>query len=339
MKPLRATRTRAACVAVASVIGLTALVQPGARGVDLITEASIRGHMEFLAGDALHGRGSGTRDEWIAATYLASHLRRWGLEPLGDEGGYVQTIETPPNWLTSGSKPGRTWNVVGRLPGRDATRRGEAILLTAHLDHLGVFGDTPDNIFNGADDDASGTVAVLELVEALAAGPRPERSIIVAWFGAEEIGGYGAAHFVKAPPVPLDRIVANLEFEMIGRADPSVPRHTLWMAGYDRSTLGPALAEHGARLVADPRPDQRFFERSDNIQLAYRGVVAHTVSSFGLHGGYHQPTDDLSRIDFAHMTETIQSMLAPIAWLANATFTPAWRPDSKPVPPPADSHP
>ncbi len=318
---------------------LTALVQPPAHGADAITEASIRGHMEFLASDALHGRGSGTRDEWIAAMYLASHLRRWGFEPLGDDGGYVQTVETPPNWLTSGNKPGRTWNVVGRLSGGDAARRDEIILLSAHLDHLGVYGDTPDNIYNGADDDASGTTAVLELAHALATGTRPARTIVVAWFGAEEIGGYGAAQFVKKPPVTLEHVVANLEFEMIGRADPKVPPHTLWMAGYDRSTLGPALAAHGARLVADPRPDQQFFERSDNLQLAYRGVVAHTVSSFGLHGGYHQPTDDLSRIDFAHMTETIQSMFVAVDWLANATFTPAWQPGRQPAPPPADSRP
>jgi hypothetical protein len=334
---MRVRSLRAIAAAAATLVGLSAFAGSDARGPD-VTEASVRGHMEFLAGDALHGRGSGTRDERLAATYVAAHLRRWGFEPLGDDGGYVQTIQTPPHWLTSGSKPGRTWNVVGRLAGSDARRRDETILLTAHLDALGVFGDTPDNIFNGADDDASGTVAVLEIAEALTKGPRPKRTVIVAWFGAEEIGGYGARHFVKTPPVPLDRIIANLEFEMIGRVDPKIPRRTLWMAGYDRSTLGPALAGRGARLVADPRPDERFFERSDNIQLAYRGVVAHTVSSYGLHGGYHQPTDDLSRIDFSHMAETIQSMVGPITWLANAAFTPEWLPERQPVPPSDTSH-
>src|SRR5690606_15569232 len=96
--------------------------------------------------------------------------------------------------------------------------------------------------------------------------------------------------------------------------------------------LGAELARRGAKLVADPHPDQQFFFRSDNIRLAYRGVVAHTVSSFGLHEEYHTPADDLTRIDFAHMTRAIQSMLAPIEWLANATFVPEWHEGQQPHP-------
>ena len=82
------------------------------------------------------------------------------------------------------------------------------------------------------------------------------------------LGGAGAAHFIDAPPVPLDTIVANLEFEMIGRADKAVAAHTLWLTGYERSNLGPELARQGARLVADPHPEQNFFQRSDNYALA-----------------------------------------------------------------------
>jgi hypothetical protein len=105
----------------------------------------------------------------------------------------------------------------------------------------------------------------------------------------------------------------------------------LWLTGYERSTLGPELARRGAKIVADPRPDQRFFQRSDNIQLAYKGVIAQTISSFGLHKDYHQPSDDLSHIDFAHMTDAIRSMLAPVRWLANSTFKPEWLPGMKPI--------
>jgi hypothetical protein len=122
----------------------------------------------------------------------------------------------------------------------------------------------------------------------------------------------------------LERIVANLEFEMIGRPDPAVAAHTLWLTGWERSNLGPTLAQHGARLVADPHPAENFFLRSDNITLARRGVVAQTVSSFGLHADYHQPSDDISHIDFRHMTESIQSLLDPIRWLADSTFRPEW---------------
>ena len=285
--------------------------------------------MAFLASDALNGRGSGTRDEWIAATYLGSQMQRWGLEPLGDAGGFVQEIE-----IKAGSKT-RTWNAVGRLTGRDPNAAAQVILLSAHLDHMGArvassAATGADTIYNGADDDASGSVAVLELARAIALGPRPDRTIVFAFFGGEESGGLGSRFFADRPVVPISQIVANLQFEMIGRPDAKVPPHTLWLTGYERSTLGPALAKEGARLVQDPHPEQSFFTRSDNIQFARRGVIAHTVSSYGLHKDYHQPSDEIRSIDFAHMTDTIRSMLDPILWLANSGFKPDWLPGKRP---------
>jgi hypothetical protein len=420
--------------------------------------------MAFLAGDAMNGRGSGTRDEWIAASYLGAQMQQWGLEPLGDNGGFVQQIEierpetaAPPTLAIDGRtythgpdvrvvalsaarvsgslqkftagtavKPGaallmptpppapppvttgaaivltlenpnaprppagarlpapparivgvesaaparpttialskavyeavsaladgtpvtveaevkagqktQTWNAVGQLTGSDPASAKEVILLSAHLDHVGA--RTPanaapgaDTIYNGADDDASGTIAVLELARALALGPRPKRTIVFAFFGSEEAGGFGSRFFADRPVVPLAQVVANLQFEMIGRPDAKVPPHTLWLTGYERSTLGPALAKQGAKLVQDPHPEQSFFTRSDNIQFARRGVVAHTVSSFGLHKEYHQPSDEMKTIDFPHMTDAIRSMLEPIRWLANSGFRPDWLPGMKP---------
>jgi hypothetical protein len=428
--------------------------------------------MAFLASDALNGRGSGTRDEWIAAAYLGSQMQEWGLEPLGDAGGFVQQIEierlettAPPTLSVDGKKythgrdirvqvlsaarvsgllqkyspglavkpgavllmpatpatgastapttgalggsvttgaavvltlegpnapsgarlpappprfvgvdsrvgtrptavalgkdayasisalaegatvvveaevkPGsktQTWNAVGRLTGRVPKTAAEVILLSAHLDHMGARAAAnaaagADTIYNGADDDASGSVAVLELARAIALGPRPDRTMVFAFFGSEESGGLGSRFFADRPVVPISQIVANLQFEMIGRPDAKIPPHTLWLTGYERSTLGPALAKEGAQLVQDPHPEQSFFTRSDNIQLARRGVIAHTVSSYGLHKDYHQPSDEIRSIDFAHMTDSIRSMLKPILWLANSGFTPEWRPGMKP---------
>ena len=461
----RACRTAALTLGVSALASSPAALQgfdARAQGTSpAITEASIRGHMEFLAGDAMNGRGDFTRDEWIAATYMGSQMRAWGLEPLGDAGGYVQRVDvgrvqaaTPPTlslgnehwthgqqmlvqsvgkgsasgmltqlatgtpapagsfvllpagttppadvlapaaavlteetpqvrntWAAAGARlpgsagvgrgggnpaqvrivlsteafahaqaragtkvtfdalvqPVSTWNAIGKLTGSDPSRASETILLTAHLDHLGnrAVATTPpgaDTIYNGADDDASGSTAVLELAEAIARGPRPKRTVVFAWFGDEESGGAGAKHFLDQPPVPLAQIVANLEFEMIGRADDKVKPHELWLTGYERSNLGPELAKQGALLVADPHPDQNFFQRSDNIQLACQGVIAQTVSSFGLHKDYHQPSDEISTIDFVHMTDAIQSMYAPVMWLANSTFKPDWLPGRKPGP-------
>jgi len=202
------------------------------------------------------------------------------------------------------------------------------------LDHLGINENAQagaDTIFNGADDDASGCVAVLELARVLAAGKRPKRTIYFICFGSEERGGYGAQYFVANAPVPLEQVIADITFEMLGRPDTKVPANTLWLTGYERSTLGPELAKQGALLVADPHPEQNFFQRSDNYTLALRGIVAHTVSSFGLHTDYHRVSDDLSKIDFPFMTQSINSMLKPITWLANSAFKPTWLPGKAPT--------
>jgi Zn-dependent M28 family amino/carboxypeptidase len=185
-------------------------------------------------------------------------------------------------------------------------------------------------VCNGADDDASGVAAVLELARVIGSGQRPRRTIYFVAFGSEERGGSGAQHFLSHPPAPLERFAANLEFEMIGRPDPKVAPGTLWLTGYERSNLGAELAAHGARLVADPHPEQNFFQRSDNYALARRGVVAHTVSSFGLHPQYHRADDDLAHIDFPHMTRAINSMVEPVLWLSNSDFKPMWAEGKKP---------
>jgi hypothetical protein len=233
---------------------------------------------------------------------------------------------------TEPTESGTTWNAIGVLRGSDPKAAGDVIILSAHLDHLGVDDAlTGDKIFNGADDDASGCVAVLELARALATGNRSRRTIYFVCFGSEERGGFGARHFVAHSPVPLDHIVADITFEMLGRPDAKVPPNTLWLTGFERSSLGPELARQGALLVADPHPEQNFFQRSDNYTLALRGVVAHTISSFGLHDDYHRPSDEVSKIDFPFMTRSLNSLIRPIRWLANSTFRPSWLPGGAPA--------
>lgn len=294
--------------------------------------------MDFLASDVLRGRGSATRDEHTAALFVASQFQALGLEPGGDQGTYIQKATLPSTlppriqkYLANFENTPRTetWNAIGIL--RGSSKPNEAILLTAHLDHLGLASTGKgDVIYNGADDDASGTTAVLTLAHLLSAGKKPRRTIIFVLFGSEEIGGFGDHAFLEHPAVPLSEIVANLEFEMIGRPDPSVPPGTLWLTGYSRSDLGPELARHGAHLVNDPHPKQLFFQRSDNFALARQGIIAHTVSSFGLHHDYHKTSDEIRTIDFNHMTRAIQSMVAPIQWLADSDFKPQWNPGQNP---------
>ena len=232
---------------------------------------------------------------------------------------------------SSTSETKYTWNAIGMLRGSDPNLRSSAVLLSAHLDHLGIGKPVNgDRIYNGADDDASGTSAVLELARVLGTGSHPRRTVIFALFGSEETGGQGSTYFREHPPIPLRNIAVNLEFEMLGRADSTVRSDTVWLTGWERSNLGPMLAAHGANLVGDPHPEQNFFARSDNYVLAKKGVVAQTVSSYGLHTDYHQPSDDISHIDFQHMDAAIGSLLSPISWLVNSPFTPKWNAGGKP---------
>lgn len=306
--------------------------------------AHVHADVDFLAADEMHGRGSLTRDEHLAALYCTTVFEGLGLKPAGDSGSFLQRIPVDLSGMSERGKQRiasfedtprtETWNAIATLPGSDPKLKGEVILLTAHLDHLGMLRvpKNGDSIFNGADDDASGTTAVLNLARMLAAGKPPKRTVVFALFGSEELGGYGARGFLAHPPVPLTSLVANLEFEMIGRPDAAVPAGTLWLTGYERSTLGPELAKHGAHLVADPHPKEQFFQRSDNIALARQGIIAQTVSSFGLHSDYHQVTDELRTIDFTHMTNAIASMVKPVRWLVNSTWRPQWNPGGKPDP-------
>ncbi|THD81146.1 MAG: M28 family peptidase [Phenylobacterium sp.] len=219
-----------------------------------------------------------------------------------------------------------THNVMGVIQGGDADADRHAVLLSAHYDHLGVRGGV---IYHGADDDASGTAAVLEFARILGSGARPNRTVYFGLFGCEEEGELGAEYFRTHAPMALSDLSANLEFEMIGVVDPNRPG-VLMMTGWERSNLGPALKAHGAQVGPDPYPKEDFFRRSDNYQLAQKGVVAQTVSAWPLTPTYHSPTDDLAHVDMAFMDEVIGSLVGPVAWLVNSDFQPAWNPGMQP---------
>lgn len=219
-----------------------------------------------------------------------------------------------------------SYNVLGVVRGTAPDADKQAILLSAHYDHVGVKDGV---IYPGANDDASGTAAVLEFARLFGAGKAPKRTVVFALFGCEEVGGHGAKLFLAKPPLPLTDIAANLEFEMIGLPDPKHPK-TLMLTGWERSNLGPTLKAQGADIGPDPYPEQNFFQRSDNYQLALKGVVAQTVSAWPVPPTYHQPTDTVESVDLKFMAEVIQSLVKPVEWLANSDFRPQWNPGGKP---------
>jgi aminopeptidase YwaD len=239
-----------------------------------------------------------------------------------------ETVSLSVKTLTA-TTPRKTYNAIGYLPGSDPA--SGTILLSAHLDHLGIGRPVNgDAIYNGANDDAAGTTAVIELAHALASGPKLKRNVLFVCYGSEELGGLGSTYFGIHPPLPLKDLVTNLEFEMIGTQDPKMPKGVLLLTGWERSNFGPTLKAHGALLGPDPYPDQHFFERSDNYSLALQGVVAHTAAGWGTPPTYHQPNDDLAHLDIAFMTSAIQSLIEPMRWLASTDFRPSWNPGGKP---------
>jgi aminopeptidase YwaD len=219
-----------------------------------------------------------------------------------------------------------TYNVMGVLHGTAPDADRHALLLTAHYDHLGVRDGV---IFHGANDDASGTTAVLEFARILGSGKRTKRTVYFGLFGCEEEGELGAQYVMAHPPMALSDLMANLEFEMIGVDDPQRPG-ALMLTGWERTNLGPTLQEHGAHVGPDLYPGQHFFQRSDNYQLALKGVVAQTVSAWPVPPTYHAASDDLAHVDLKFMDTVIGSMVAPVTWLLNSDFRPDWLPGQKP---------
>ena len=327
--------------------------------------AAVRQLLATLAADSMEGRATGTRGSARAARFIADRMAAAGLVPAGDS-GFFQRV---PMRVTMSQRTGRptasavrTWaefnqlppdqrtigvNVVGMAPGTDSALRSQAVLVDAHYDHLGLGRPVNgDSVYNGADDDASGTVAVLEIARILAARRDTKRTLIFAATTGEEVGLVGTNWYIANPPFPLGQTVANFEIEMIGRPDSlSGGSGKGWLTGYDRSTMGPTLAAAGLPIVADPRPDQQFFQRSDNIAFARLGIVAHTLSSFNLHRDYHQPSDEVGAVDFTHMAALIDAATRAVWVLANGEV-PTWNPDgqppagpARPVQPPAPSTP
>jgi hypothetical protein len=199
------------------------------------TGSEARALLEVLAADSLEGRGTGTEGANKAARFIASRMEGIGLRFAGDSGYYQRVplaFDSTPNasrrWrLTlvdpTGEKARRivpAANLVGILPGTDPVLRHEAVVVGAHYDHLGIGNSVGgDSIYNGADDDGSGVVALLEIARILASGPPARRSVIFLATTGEEVGLLGTRYYIDHPAVPLENTVADLQIEMIGRPD------------------------------------------------------------------------------------------------------------------------
>jgi Zn-dependent M28 family amino/carboxypeptidase len=214
-------------------------------------------------------------------------------------------------------------NVVGKIEGN---RPDEVVLFSAHYDHIGIQNAVEgDSIANGANDNASGVTAIIELARYFESLGKPERTLLFVGFTAEEMGGYGSQYFSRQ--LNPDEIVAMFNIEMIGKPAVSGP-NTAWITGYERSSFGELLSKSAEGSVyefyPDPYPSQNLFYRSDNATLARLGVPAHSISTtpIDVDPDYHQVSDEYETINVPHMTNTIKAIAKAAEGIVSGEDTP-----------------
>ena len=301
--------------------------------LEQISANSLRGHLSFIASDLLEGRGTPSRGLDLAAEYIAAQFRRAGLEAMGDD-GYFQTA-----MLTArgSDKPEKVRNVIGVLRGSDPALKDTYILVTAHYDHLGVrqAADGTTTIYNGADDDGSGTVSVVELASALSSmKTRPKRSVVFMTFFGEERGLLGSRYYAAHPAVPIAKTIADINLEQVGRTDDTEGARVaaVSMTGFDFSDLGAMLQSAGnavgVTVSKHPRNSDAFFAASDNQALADLGIPAHTICTAFIFPDYHRPGDHWDKVDYDNMAKVDRMVALGLIMLADSPTEPHWNADN-----------
>ena len=285
--------------------------------LDVVTADRLRADVEALADDALRGRATPSDGLDRAAQYVAARFGDTGLLHLRGAPRYLQTFRC------GGTEPSS--NVVGMLPGRDPELRREAVLVTAHYDHLGESDDDEidDTIFNGANDNASGVAAMIGIAEVFARVMEPpRRSLVFVAFCGEELGMRGSKQWIREPLWPLEDTTAVVNLEMLGRADAPL----VWITGHELSTL-PAAFHGDAQFVAssaigDTEADT--FDRSDNLPFAREGIVAHTFAAGRLDELYHAVADEADTLDYDRMAIIVRALARGVHRVADTPTPPRW---------------
>jgi hypothetical protein len=318
------------------------------RAMAAITPESLRSDLSFLASDALAGRSTPSPGLEAAAEFVASRFRAAGLEaPVN--GTYFQQADLTPylkeraerrHTTQSGTAAGR--NVIGILRGSDPVLKNTYLIVSAHYDHIGTL-DTAkgltrekptrdgDRIYNGADDDGSGTVSVIALAEAFSRSKqKPKRSIIFMTFCGEELGLLGSRFYADHPVVPLRQTVADINLEQVGRTDGDIKKGRASLTGFDYTSLGKLFKRAGLAFGVDVYKDEnsgRYFEASDNYSFARWGVPDNTICTAFEFPDYHGLKDEWPKIDYVSMS-TLDQIVGTVAWkVADEKKVPEWNDD------------
>lgn len=270
-----------------------------------------------LASDKMMGRAIFTDGIGLASDFIENEFKKIGLHYFDNLKSYRQ------DFVVDGKNAN---NVIGILPGK--SKPGEYVIFSAHYDHLGLVdavnaGD--DVVYNGANDDASGTTAVIALAKYFKELNQNERTIIFVTFTGEEVGGFGSAFFSKN--IDSDKVVAMFNVEMIG-TESKWGKNSAYITGFEKSDFGTILQQNlkgtPFNFNPDPYPQEQLFYRSDNARLAALGVSAHTISTskMDIEPNYHKLSDSISTLDLDNMTEIIKA-IAMSSWsIVNGEETP-----------------
>lgn len=309
---------------------------PREKGLQSINRASAEAIVGFLADDALQGREAGTRNAQIAARYLVSCLQEAGIAPLFEE-GYYQPFEAcakerqqrnarwqvhPDSIAALKQNTHRSLkmnNVLAFIPGE---RSDEYVIVGAHFDHLGIDRTLEnDPIYNGADDNASGVSAVMQIARAfVASGKKPLRNVIFAFWDGEEKGLLGSKHFVHHCPF-RNQIKGYLNFDMIGRNNkPEQPQHVVYFYTEAHPVFGDWLKQDIKRFGLKLQPDYRAWDRpvggSDNASFAVHDIPVIWYHTDG-HPDYHQPSDHADRLNWEKVVDITKASFLNVWNLAN----------------------
>jgi hypothetical protein len=257
----------------------------------------------------------------------AKLLKLFDDHPVGPVGAKLST-----HLADMIKRPVKLRNVAGLLRGSDPDLNQTYVMVTAHYDHLGVRGPAgSDRIFNGANDDGSGTVSVIEIASALATlKERPKRSFLFVTFFGEEKGLLGSRYYGRNPLVPVDKTVADVNLEQVGRTDDSEGSRVgaAALTGFGYSDVSKALVAageaEGFKVTGHPRNSDAYFGRSDNQALADLGVPAHTLCVAFAFPDYHGAADHWDKVDYANMAKVDRTVARGLLTIADDPVEPKW---------------
>jgi Zn-dependent M28 family amino/carboxypeptidase len=268
-----------------------------------------------LASDKMQGREIFTPGIDSASAFIENEFKKIDLSYFKDLKKYRQ------EFVAKGKEAN---NVIAILLGK--SRPNEYVVFSAHYDHLGIKKNGEDKVFNGANDDASGTTAVIALAKYFKELNQNERTIVFVAFTGEEVGGYGSKFFSEN--IDADKVIAMFNIEMIG-TESKWGKNSAYITGFEKSDFGTILQKNlkdsNFNFYPDPYPQEQLFYRSDNARLASLGVPAHTISTSKMDSepNYHKLSDEVSTLDLDNMTEIVKSIAISSQTIVNGQDTPS----------------